>query len=211
MALKKDDHSVDNVQSKSQKEDNFIIETNELENQLIEIQSISADSVDKINIVNDGSGYKVNEILQFDSSETGGDGLVAKITEVKGKPINSLETTIEDFDDSLITWGENKLTIGISTSTTNVLKNDDIIKISGISTNLSKINGSYKIGITTFVTNIISTISASDTLGITTEIYVSNIPESVSIGSSMRISPDWRATRRPCAYCRWLFLQVVVQ
>ena len=168
----------------------FIIETNELENQLIEIQSISADSVDTINIVNDGSGYKVNETLQFDSSETGGNGLAAKITEVKGKPINSLETTIEDFDDSLITWGENKLTIGISTSTTNVLKNDDIIKISGISTNLSKINGSYKIGITTFVTNTISTISASDTSGITTEIYVSNIPESVSIGSSIKIGSE---------------------
>ena len=65
---------------------------------------------------------------------------------IKGKTINSIETTIKDFENTLITWGEDKLTFGISTSITNTLNNNDTVKISGISTNLSKINGSYKIG-----------------------------------------------------------------
>ena len=168
----------------------FIIETNEIENQSIEIQSTNAGSVEKLDIINDGFDYKVNEILQFDNSETKGKGLSAKVSSIKGKTINSIETTIKDFENTLITWGEDKLTFGISTSITNTLNNNDTVKISGISTNLSKINGSYKIGITTFTTNTISTISASDTLGITTEIYVSNIPESVSIGSSIKIGSE---------------------
>ena len=168
----------------------FIVETNELENQLIEIKSTTSGSINQLEIVNDGSDYKINEILQFDNSETSGSGLSAKITSIKGKTLNSLETTIEDFDNSLIAWNEDKLTVAITTSTTNTLKNNDMVKISGISTNLSRINGSYKIGITTFVGNTISTISASDVIGITTEIYVSNIPESVSIGSSIKIGSE---------------------
>ena len=68
------------------------------------------------------------------------------------------------------------------------LKDKDNITISGFASTLSELNGNYPIGVTTFSASGIGTIVASS--GITTEIYVSSIPESVSIGSSIEIGTE---------------------
>ena len=179
----------------------FIIESNEsstfysdfnqsrfIETQKIRIESISRGSITGFNILNNGINYKTNEILKFDNSGTKGDGLAAKVSSIKGKDLHSLETTIERVDDALITWNDDKLNVTISPN--HQYEKDDYVVISGVSTDLSDISGSYKIGITSFVTNTISTIVDSPSAGFTTEIYVARIPESVSVGSSIQIGAE---------------------
>jgi len=179
----------------------FIIESNEsstfysgfnqskfVETQEIEIESISRGSITGFNILNSGTEYKTNEILKFDNSDTEGDGLSAKIRSIKGKDIHSIETDVEINDNALITWDEDKLDFTILPN--HQYNEHDYVVISGVSTDLSNIFGSYKIGITSFVTNTISTTLASTSAGFTTEIYVARIPESVSVGSSIQIGAE---------------------
>ena len=63
----------------------------------------------KIDIVNPGSGYKVNDTLNFDNDETGGDGIIANVSSILGKNIFDIQTSVETYEDAIFTWnGEAK-------------------------------------------------------------------------------------------------------
>ena len=166
----------------------FLTETNSLFNQEIEIESVSSGSIDGIGILNSGLNYKVDDILNFDNSNTDGEGLIAKVFSVEGKPINTIETNIEENDSTIFTWSENKIKGFILPR--NNLSNNDTVVISKLTTDIGKLKSSYKIGITSSTGTNISTIKGSPSAGFTTEIYVSRIPNDVSIGSSIGIGTE---------------------
>jgi len=166
----------------------FIVETNEIQDQKIEITSVSSGSITGFDIISGGSDYKVGEFLKFDNEDNQGDNLVSFISKVDGKNISSITTEIEENNNSVITWSDG--TINVFTQTNHNLKNNDIVRISGLSTDISSLNNSFKIGVTTSTTTTISTISGSPSAGFTTEIFVSNIPDSVSVGSSIGIGTE---------------------
>jgi hypothetical protein len=68
--------------------------------------------------------------------------------------------------------------------------NKDNINISGISSQVSNLNGSYKIGFTTYSTTLDKEIPVYSSTGIVTDIYLSSIPQNVSIGSSFKIDNE---------------------
>ena len=166
----------------------FIVETSEIQDQKIEIASISSGSITGFDIISGGSDYKVGEFLKFDNKDNQGDNLVSFISKVNGKNISSITTEIEENNDSVITWSDG--TINVFTEKNHNLKNNDIVIISGLSDDISSLNNSFKIGVTTSTTTTISTISGSPSAGFTTEIFVSNIPDSVSVGSSIGIGTE---------------------
>ena len=166
----------------------FLVETNEIQDQKIELNSVSSGSVTGFNIVFGGSGYKIDEVLEFDNTNTNGEGLVALISEIGGKDITNVDTSFETFENSVFRWSEN--IISVFTPNNHTLEPGDFVNISGLSTDISSLNGSFQVGVTTFVTTTISTISAAPTAGFTTEIYVANVPSSVSIGSSVGIGTE---------------------
>tara|TARA_B100000700_G_scaffold250977_1_gene281842 strand:- start:15038 stop:28432 length:13395 start_codon:yes stop_codon:yes gene_type:complete len=168
-------------------DNDFIVESSEVDTQEIEIESISSGNISEFDLLNRGSGYKVNENLNFDNSGTEGQGLLARVRSLDGKDLQSINTDIETYTNSVLTWNDRKLTVTVDPH--HNFNENDYITISGISTDLSHINGSYKVGITSFVSNTISTIAASPSAGFTTEIYVSRIP-TVSIGSSIQIGSE---------------------
>ena len=169
-------------------DNDFIAESSEVDIQEIEIESISSGSIVEFDLISRGSNYKVNENLIFDNSGTEGNGLVARVGTIEGNDLQSINTDIETYSNSILEWNDTKLTVKVSPHHT--FNSDDYITISGISSDLSDINGSYKIGITSFISNTISTTAASPSAGFTTEIYVARIPESVSIGSSIQIGSE---------------------
>ena len=168
----------------------FIIESNEILNQKTVIESITDGYVDSIDILNSGYDYKVNDILNFDSTGTEGSGLSAKISSVKGKDIVKIDTSIETYENAIFTW-ENDAEVKVSILPNNNLLDNDNIIVSGFSTNLSKLNGEYKIGITSYSSNLLKDIPES-TAGLTTEIYLTQLPPKslVSIGSSIKIGAE---------------------
>ena len=166
----------------------FLVETNEIQDQKIEIDSVTSGSVDSFNIITGGTDYKVGEFLKFNNKGTEGDNLVSFVSEILGKPIQSIDTLLEENNNSVITWSQNK--INVFTEINHNFQNNDVVRISGLSTDISVLNDSFKIGVTTFTTTTISTITASPAAGFTTEIFVSDIPSSISVGSSVGIGTE---------------------
>ena len=79
-------------------DNDFLIETNEISRQKSVIESITEGPIEKINILNSGIGYKVNDSLNFDSTGTNGDGVIAKITSILGKNVYDIQTSVETYD-----------------------------------------------------------------------------------------------------------------
>ena len=95
-------------------DNDFLIETNEISRQKSVIESITDGPIEKINILSRGDGYKVNDSLNFDSSDTGGDGIIANVSSILGKNVYDIQTSVETYEDSIFTWnkdGEVKVTI----------------------------------------------------------------------------------------------------
>ena len=166
----------------------FIIETNEITRQRSSIESVSIGSVDDFDIVNSGSDYKVNDTLTFNNIDTEGGGLFAKISSIKGKDVINLNTSIQTYDNAIFTWNSDK-EVKISILPNHNLSNNDYVSISGFSDKLRKLNDFYQIGVSSYYSNVLKTIPSS-TAGFTTEIYVTQLPTSVSVGSSIIIDSE---------------------
>ena len=167
----------------------FIIESNEFSNQKSIIESVKEGSVENFDILNSGSDYKINDSLEFDNTDTFGSGLIAKISSLKGKEIVNLNTSIQTYESVVFSW-KNEREVKAYIKPYHTLSNGDYITISGLSTNLSQLNGSYQIGVTSYSSSCISSITSS-TAGLSTEIYVSQLPsEPISIGSSIVIDNE---------------------
>jgi hypothetical protein len=172
-------------------DNDFLIETNEISRQKSVIESITEGPIEKINILNSGIGYKVNDSLNFDSTGTNGDGVIAKITSILGKNVYDIQTSVETYDDAIFTWnGENGVKVSILPQ--HNLRDKEYVTISGFSSDLSQLNNNFQIGISSFYSNLSSPIVGSDASpgAATTEIYVSQIPGSVSVGSSVGIGSE---------------------
>jgi len=170
-------------------DNDFIVESNEIIEQKTLIESVSSGSVSSLQVVDSGSNYKVGDEILFDESGTEGGGIYAKVSKVKGKQINQIDTNIVSYTDSVITW-ENGNTVKVQVLPYHEFLSGDNINISGLSTQVSNLNGSYKIGLTTYSTILDKEIPAYASTGIVTDIYLSSIPETVSIGSSFKIGAE---------------------
>ena len=166
----------------------FIIETNEITRQKSTIESVSVGYVNDFDIINCGSDYKVNDSLNFDNTDTEGGGLIAKVSSIKGKDIVELNTSMQTYLDAIFTWNNDR-EVKVSILPNHNLSNNDQVIISGFSTNLSKLNGSYQIGVSSYYSNVLKSIPTSSA-GLTTEIYVTQLPASVSVGSSIGIGTE---------------------
>ncbi len=164
----------------------FLVESNENENQKISIESLSSGSVTDFDIVEGGQNYKVGEPLIFDQDNGG--KFESIISDIEGKTINKIETEITEINNSVLLWSDEKIVV--TTPESHNFETGDFVKISGLSTDISVLNNSFAVGVTTFTTNTISTITGSPLAGLSTEIFVTNIPLSVSIGSSIGIGTE---------------------
>ena len=169
-------------------DNDFIIETSEFTNQESVVESVTSGNVNEFNIINPGSDYKVNDVLNFDDKNTGGGGLIAKVSSISGKDIVKLDTTVQTYENSIFTWN-NDNQVKVTILPYHDLLNGDFVVISGFSTSLNKLNNYYKIGVSSYYSNVLKNIPSS-TAGFSTEIYVTQIPTKVSVGSSITIGSE---------------------
>ena len=167
----------------------FIIETNEIKRQKSVIQSVSLGYVNDFDIINSGSNYKVNDVLNFDNTGTEGGGLIAKVSTIKGKDIVELNTSVQSYENSIFTWNNDR-EVKVTILPNHNLSDNDYVVISGFSTNLSKLNNSYQISVSSYYSNVLKDIPSTSTAGLTTEVYVTQLPASVSVGSSIAIGAE---------------------
>jgi hypothetical protein len=174
--------------SDSYAKNDFIIETNEITNQESIVESVSEGSVSSFDIINSGSDYKVNDVLNFDDTNTFGSGLIARVSSIEGKDITKIDTSVETYENSIFTY-KNGGEVEVTIKPYHNLSNNDFVVVSGFSTNLSKLNNSYKIGVSSYYSNVLKGIPSS-TSGFTTEIYITQLPTTVSVGSSIIIGSE---------------------
>jgi hypothetical protein len=167
----------------------FIIESNELINQTTSIESVIRGKVDSFDIINSGDGYKVDDKLDFDQTNSGGYGIYAEVSEVFGKDIVRINTSTVSYNDSLIVR-ENFDKLKVVINPYHDFTNGDTISISGLSTNLFLLNNFYKVGLTTYSSSLLKNIGDASTTGIVTNIPLSSIPKNISIGSSIKIGNE---------------------
>ena len=113
------------------------------------VESTTFGSINSIQIINDGDNYRVSNSAEFDNTGTEGGGLSVSVDSIKGKTINSIDTTINSYDN--VVFFKNEIgEISASISTAPSLNNGDRVVISGLSTTLlPDLNGSFIIGIET--------------------------------------------------------------
>ena len=167
----------------------FIIESSDSVIQKAIVENVSKGAVDSFNIISGGINYKVGDQLQFNNSGTNGDGASASVYSVSGVGITNIQTNIQTYNNSIFTW-KNSNTINVQISPYHNLLNGDNVVISGLTTNLSNLNGLYNIGVTTYYTVTSKYISSNPSAGIITDIYLAQIPSNVSIGSSFIIGNE---------------------
>ena len=167
----------------------FINETSDVLDQKIEVVSVTSDSVKSIEIENSGSNYKVGDRLIFDNTDTSGSGLDVSVASIKGKSIVELNTNSTEYLNSIFTW-ESTSRVKVSILPNHDLLNLDYVTISGFSTNLSALNGTHQITVPSYANGRCLSTITSASVGFTTEIYVSPIPEQVSVGSSINIGTE---------------------
>ena len=137
-----------------------------------------------------GSNYKVGDKLTFDNSNTSGSGLDVSVASVKGKSVLELNTNSTEYLNSIFTW-ESTSKVKVSILPNHNLLNLDYVTISGFSTNLSSLNGTHQITVPSYANGrCLSTITSTSSAGFTTEIYISPIPDQVSVGSSINIGAE---------------------
>lgn len=168
-------------------DNDFIIESNELFNQITSIESASTGKVDSLTIVNPGINYKIGNSVVFDNDGTGGGGASAEVIEVEGSEIRSLQTTYDLFENSVITWDDQD-NIRVHTDGYHNLFSGDKVEISGISTFIDGLNGTHTIQVSNTKSSLSKNIPSN--VGLVTDIYVSFIDEIVGSGTTIGIGTE---------------------
>ena len=166
----------------------FIIESQSFFSQESTIESTTKGSIVGVDVRNAGVNYKVDDVITFDNEGTNGGGASAIISEVEGATITSIASSVSEFTNCTLLWSNNKITVKIDPFHT--FNTNDVISISGLSTFVDQIAGLRRVAISTENFNIYQEIPANGTSGIMTDIYVSSIPNSLSIGSTIGIGTE---------------------
>ena len=164
----------------------FISEPYETIQQRTIVESVSRGAVDQLTVNQPGDDYAVMDVATFDNEGTNGGGLNAYVSELEGKTIISIDTTVETYQDVSLVW-DNANQVSVRTNGTNTLLDEDNIIISGVSTYISGLTKSHKIGITSENTYLVAPMAHNTTVGMVTDVYLSSMPNNISVGSSVGI------------------------
>ena len=170
-------------------DNDFIVESNEITQQSSVVESTTSGSINSIQIINTGDNYEVGDSAIFDNTDTNGGGLSVSVNRVSGKTIESINTTVDTFDATFVWRDPTHVAAYISTAP-NLNAHDNVV-ISGLSTTEIKgLAGSHKIGINTAQTVVYQEVPNVASTGIVTDIYVTNIPDHISVGSTIGIGTE---------------------
>ena len=170
-------------------DNDFITESNETIRQITKIESVTKGNINDVTVLDGGEGYKVGDLTVFDNTDTNGSGFSAKVDEIVGIGVSRIDTTLQKFEGAVFTWKDN------DNVTANVLPffelNDQTsISVSGLSTSIVNLTGSFKVGIKTDTIGLAKTMAVGNANGVIEDIYVTDIPNTVSVGGSLRVGSE---------------------
>ena len=156
----------------------YITLPNDLD-QKVTVKSVGKGKVDSVKVVSSGDLYKVGDRLVFDQQNSGGGGLAAKVSFVKGKEISSLACTTTDTLVEIYPSSNKGVFVGVATSAHGYF-NNELISLTSFSTVKSKFEGSYNINVPATTLTLIGlgttayALESVSNTGIVTYAYASN-------------------------------------
>jgi hypothetical protein len=168
-------------------DNDFIIESNEISNQKVSVESVSAGSVENYSIIESGYDYKVGDDVVVDNTDTEGGGLIAYVSSVTGKEIQSIETNIDTYNNFVFIWDNSSEVSGYISTYHSLLENDNV-SISGISTFIPRLQNNHKIQVESKVVTLFDNIPSGT--GQVIDIYVSQIPNLVKVDGLIGIGSE---------------------
>ena len=151
----------------------YVTEPNDLKKQNSFVKFATKGAVNSIGIVTGGTNYQVNDKLVFNNQNTGGFGASAKVSKVFGKLVNSVSVaTTSILNVEFYPLDQSGVFVGFATLP-HLLRNKDLVNVSGLNTTSSFLYGSYEVGVSTSQYVLTSDIGSSGVTGIVTYFYVS--------------------------------------
>jgi len=142
---------------------------NSIKNQNSIIKSTTLGTIDSVGIITGGSGYKVGDSVVFDTENTSGKGLKAKVSSVVGKSVSSV--SVESFtvnNIEFVPFDRSGNFIGFATSPHGFL-NNDLVTL----TSLYDYNKSTNISVNTNSLTLTTGIGSTGYTGLVTYFNVS--------------------------------------
>ena len=164
----------------------FVVESYENIRQISKIESVTEGVVDGITILNGGDGYKVGDLTQFDDEGTGGSGFRAEVDEIVGIGISRIDTTLTSFENAVFEWKSGNEVVANYLPFIE-LNDQDSVSISGLSSSIVNLTNSFNVGVKTDRIGLAKSMTAGSVGGLIQDIYVTQIPNSVAIGGSLRV------------------------
>ena len=152
----------------------------------VKINSTTVGGINQIKIENGGDNYQIGESLVLDKETvTSGSGFYAEISEVGGKVINSVSSTVTEIENVVFLYNNSTSEVTAFSPSPHSLSDTDQITVSGIVTeSLYKLNGQYNITVSEPIYSLATGIGATSVTGIVTFISVNgpNINDPNNIG-----------------------------
>jgi hypothetical protein len=168
-------------------DNDFIIESNEVASQRLNVDLVSSGSVDSFVITESGSDYKVGDkIIVKNQENDDGVGFNAVVSEVFGRDINSIQTTVEKYNSFTFVWNSTSEVSGFI-STYHSLLDNDIITISGISTYINGLQNNHKISVENNLIYLFADLNPSSRV---TDIYVSKAIDYIKPDTILKIENE---------------------
>ena len=151
-----------------------------------EVESSSTGDIDSFTVSKNGFDYAIGDLLVFDNSTSGGSGVSAEVSEILGKTINSISVSKTKETGFVLENQNGKLEL--SSDAYHNFTNKNFVKIDNLSTPISGLSGFYEIESNTLSTTLNEEIVINS--GVVTDIFVANIPSSVSVGNTIGIGTE---------------------
>ena len=148
--------------------------------QKVTVKSVTDGKINSIKVLNSGDFYKVNDRLVFDQEGSGGNGVAAKVSFVKGKEISNIECDTTETEIEIYPTDKKGQFVGVA-STAHGYFDKELITLTNFSTVKSKFKGSYEVNVPATTFNLVglgSTTYALDTLantGTVTHVYTTKL------------------------------------
>ena len=143
-----------------------------------------------IGISSAGIDYRIGDQVVFDNSDTKGEGLSAKVSHLKGRTVNTVSVATSTlFQTSKFTLGDVNCEYVVYNDKPHNFLNFNVVTIAGLSTTSSKIEGTYRAGITTNRLSIVGTGTtgvAIGTVGVTGLVTFFGVSGDLSFFSKIR-------------------------
>ena len=118
-------------------------------NQTLNITATSPGTVKSIGIVTSGINYRVGEDLVFNNDGTGGDGVSARVSRVKGRSITNISVASSTIENVEIYPANEKGFYRLYSENPHKFIHTELVTVSGLSTTATGIEGTYNAGVST--------------------------------------------------------------